>query len=152
MRCSLVSCCRAAALPVAELISGVRGLPGAVVLADGWLGAAAEGVEESDGEGVADELANSCLVGPAEGGYLVVGGELATGDLAAKHEGNDAPVHVLVDAAQGVGLDVEPGLLANFAPQPGFDRLIEFEDAAGGLPVVVVAALDEQGLAWSPWS
>ena len=51
----------------------------------------------------------SALVGPAEGGYLVVGGQLAVGDLAAEDQGDDAAGHVLVDAGQGVGFDVETG-------------------------------------------
>jgi hypothetical protein len=43
-----------------------------------------------------------------------------------------------------VGLDVESGFLADLAAQPVVDGLAEFEDAAGGFPVLVVAAADEQ--------
>ena len=112
------------------------------MLPDGWCGAVAEGVQEADGEGIAHELADSGLVGLAEGGYLVVGGELTTGYPGAEHEGDD-----LVDAAQGAGLDIEAGLLADLAPQPVPDRLSQFKDTAWGLPVMVVAPLDEQGAA-----
>ena len=49
------------------------------MLADGGCAAFAERVEEADGVGVAGELADVDLVGPVEAGYLVVGGELATG-------------------------------------------------------------------------
>ena len=71
---------------------------------------------------------------------------MATGHLAAEDQSDDATVHVLVDAAEGVRLDDEAGLFMDLAAQAGLDRLVEFEDAAGGLPAVVVAALDEQGV------
>jgi len=73
------------------------------VLTDGGRGAFAEGVEETDGVGLAGELPDVGLVGPVEGGYLVVGGELAAGDLAAEDQGDDATGHVLVDASERVG-------------------------------------------------
>jgi hypothetical protein len=79
-----------------------------------------------------------------EGGYLVVGGELAAGDLAAENQGDDATGHVLVDASERVGFNVEPGFLADLAAQAVVDGLAEFEDTAGGFPVLVVAAADEQ--------
>jgi hypothetical protein len=60
----------------------------------GWgRGAFAEGVEQADGVGVAGELADVGLVGPVEGGYLVVGDEVAAGDLAAENQGDDAVGH-----------------------------------------------------------
>ena len=60
------------------------------MLADGGRGAFAEGVEQADGVGLAGELPDVGLVGPVEGGYLIVGGELAAGDLAAEDDGDDA--------------------------------------------------------------
>jgi hypothetical protein len=60
---------------------------------------------------------------------------------------SSSAVHVLVDAAEGAGLDVEAGLFADLAAQAVLDRLGEFEDATGRLPAAVVAALDEQGMA-----
>jgi hypothetical protein len=69
------------------------------------------------------------------------------GDLASEHEGDDAPVHVLVDPGEGNRLDIQAGLLADFAAHAVEDGLAEFEDAAGWFPAVVVGALDEQGAA-----
>jgi hypothetical protein len=57
---------------------------GSVVLPDGGRGVLAERVEEPHGIGLGGELADGGFVGPAEGGDLVVGGELAAGDLAAE--------------------------------------------------------------------
>jgi hypothetical protein len=96
----------------------------AVVLADDWRLIAAERVEDADGVGLAGELADGGLVGPAESRYLVVGGEVAAGDLAAEDEGDDSAGHVLVDAGEGVGLDVEAGFLADFAAQAVLDGLV----------------------------
>ena len=70
--------------------------------------------------------------------------EISAGDLAAEDEGDDAAGHVLVDAGEGDGLDVEPGFLADFAAQAVVDGFAEFEDAAWWLPAVVVRPLDEQ--------
>jgi Phage integrase, N-terminal SAM-like domain len=60
------------------------------VLADGGRGVRVERVEKADGVGLGGELADCGVVGPAEGGDLVVGGELAAGDLAAEDQGDDA--------------------------------------------------------------
>jgi hypothetical protein len=88
---------------------------GPVVLADGRRGVLAHRVEESCGVGLGSELADVCFVSPAESGYLVIGGELAAGDLTAEDQGDDAAGHVLVDAGERVGLDVESGLFADLA-------------------------------------
>ena len=114
------------------------------MLADGGRGVLAERVEEPDGVGLGGEFADGGFVGPPEGGDLVVGGELAAGDLAAEDQGDDAAGHVLVHAGERVGLDVEAGFLADLAAQAIVDGLAEFQDAAGGFPVLVVAPLDEQ--------
>jgi len=95
-----------------------------VMLADGGHCAFAERVEEADGVGFAGEPLDVSLVGPAEGGYLVVGHEVAAGDLAAEDQGDDAAGHVLVDAGERVGLDVEPGFLADLTAQPVMDGLV----------------------------
>ena len=42
------------------------------MLTDGGRGAFAEGIEQADGVGLAGELPDVGLVGPVEGGYLVV--------------------------------------------------------------------------------
>jgi hypothetical protein len=55
---------------------------GSVVLPDGGRGVLAQRVEEPHGVCLGGELADGGFVGPAEGGDLVVGGELAAGDLA----------------------------------------------------------------------
>src|SRR5512142_1281168 len=91
---------------------------GSVVLADGGRCAFAEGIEQADGVGLAGELPDVGLVGPAEGGYLVVGSQVAACDLAAEDQGDDAAGRVLVDAGERVGLDVEPGFLVDLSAQP----------------------------------
>jgi hypothetical protein len=73
-----------------------------------------------------------------------VGGQVPPGDLAAEDQGDDDPGHVLADAGEGDGLDVQAGFLADFAAQPLGDALAGFQDAARSLPLVVVAALDQQ--------
>src|SRR5438132_9498747 len=65
-------------------------------------GAFAERFEEADGVGFAGELADIGLVGPTEGGYLGVSGQVASGDVAAENQGDDAAGHVLVDAGKYV--------------------------------------------------
>jgi hypothetical protein len=50
---------------------------GSVVLADGGSSVFAEGIEEADGVSFAGELPDVGLVGPVEGGYLIVGGQVA---------------------------------------------------------------------------
>ena len=72
---------------------------------------------------------------------------LAVDDVAAEHQGDDAAAHVLVDASEGLGLDPHAGLLQDLADQAGLDGLVEFEDAAGWLPVAVVAPPHGQELA-----
>ena len=69
------------------------------------------------------------------------------GDLAAEDEGDDPAGHVLVDAGEGDGLDVEAGFLADLAAQPIVDGLAEFQDSAGWFPAVVVGPLGQQGAA-----
>ena len=69
--------------------------------------------------------------------------EASPGDLAPEDEGDDPAGHVLVDAGEGDGLDVEPGFLADLAAQPVVDGLAEFQDSAGWLPAVVVGPLDQ---------
>jgi len=95
-----------------------------VVLADRGLRASAKGIEEPHSVGFAGELMDVGFVGPAEGGYLFVGGEVAAGDLAAEDQGDDAAGHVLVDAGERVGLDVEPGFLADLTAQAVVDGLV----------------------------
>src|SRR5690606_31182099 len=62
-------------------------------------------------------------------------------------EGDDAELHVLVDAGEAYRLDRDPGLLLDLAAQPVLDGLVEFEDAAGKLPGAVVTALDDEDTA-----
>jgi hypothetical protein len=88
------------------------------------LHASAKGIEEPHSVGFAGELPDVGLVGPLEGGYLVVGGEVAAGDLAAEDQGDDAAGHVLVDAGERVGLDAESRFLADLAVQTIMDGLV----------------------------
>jgi hypothetical protein len=75
----------------------------------------AAGVEDSDGVGLGGQLADVVFAGPPEGRGLVVSSQVPAGDLAAEDQGDDATVHVLVDAGELVGLDVEAGFLAGLA-------------------------------------
>src|SRR5262249_15812642 len=68
-------------------------------------------------------------------------------DLAAEHQGHNAAGHVLVDASERDGLYCQPSFLVGFPAQAILDGLIQLQDAAGWLPLVVVAPLDEQRLA-----
>jgi hypothetical protein len=72
---------------------------------------------------------------------------VAAGDLAAEDQGDDAARHVLADAGERAGLDVESGFLADLAAQAVVDGLGQLEDSSGRLPVLVVAAPDEQDAA-----
>jgi hypothetical protein len=56
---------------------------------------------------------------------------VAAGDLAAEDQGDDVAGHVLVDAGEGVWLDVESGFLADLAAQAIMDGLGQLQDAAG---------------------
>jgi hypothetical protein len=93
------------------------------VLADRGRGAFVESIEEANGIGLAGELADVALIGPMEGGYFVVGGEVAAGDLAAEDQGDHAAGHVFVDAGERAGFDVESGFLADLAAEAVVDGL-----------------------------
>jgi hypothetical protein len=101
-----------------------------------------QGVEDADGIGLVGELDDVCLSGPAEGRCLVARAEVSPGDLAPEDEGDDPARHVLVNAGERDGLDVEPGFLADFPAQPVVDGLAQFQSSIGA--VVPVAA----GLKW----
>jgi hypothetical protein len=62
----------------------------AVVLPDSGQPVVAQGVEDADGVCLVGESGNLGFGGPAEGGYLVVGGEVSSGDLAAEDQRDDA--------------------------------------------------------------
>jgi hypothetical protein len=66
----------------------------------------------------------------------------SAGDAAAEDEGDNGLGHVFVDTGEGFGLDVQAGLFVDFAAEAVDGALTEFEDAAWGFPVFVVAALD----------
>lgn len=51
---------------------------------------------------------------------------------------------VFVDAGEFLDVDGGAGFLADFAAEAVGDGLVEFEDAAGWFPAVVVASLDEE--------
>lgn len=70
------------------------------------------GVEDADGVCLVGEVGDVGVGDPAEACYLVVGGEFASGDLAAEYLGDDAAGHVLVEPSEAGGLDAEPGFFA----------------------------------------
>ena len=51
---------------------------------------------------------------------------------------------MLVDAGELVDGDVDPGFFTYLAAYTSFERLVQLEDAAGWLPLAVVAALNGQ--------
>lgn len=101
-----------------------------------------ECVEHPDGVRLAGKLSYFVGGGPLEVGDLAVGDELAAEDLAPEDEGDDAAVHVLVDAGQRLGHDRQAGLLLDLAAERGGDGLPQFQDAARRFPVLVVAPAD----------
>ena len=87
--------------------------------------------------------------GPAEIGGFIVGGQHSPGDLAAEHESDDGAGHVLVDAGQGDGLNIEAGLFADLAAQPIMDALAQFQDAAGRFPAWLSRRQMSRARPWS---
>lgn len=67
--------------------------------------------------------------------------------MAAKHERDHAAGHVLVDAGEASGLDVDAGLLADLTASTCLDVLVEFEHSPRRLPSAVVVPLDSQDAA-----
>jgi hypothetical protein len=61
----------------------------------------------------------------------VCGGGCSVDRPDAEDEGDDAEVHVLVDAGEAFGFDVQPGFFEDFAAWAVFDDLVEFEHTAG---------------------
>ena len=106
--------------------------------ADGG-GSRVEGVEKPGGVGLVHTL--SYLVGcePGHLNDLVSGTRLAGNDAGSEDQRDDPAAHVLVDARQGFGLDLQAGLLADFSHQAGGDGLVQLKDATGWLPMAVVA-------------
>jgi hypothetical protein len=107
-------------------------------------------IQHADRVGLGGQAAYAVLIGPAGVLGLVSGDEFPSGDRAAEDEGDDTSAHVLVDAGQGHGLDVETGFLACLAAQALFDGLAEFENATGWFPMMVVTALISEDAAKMP--
>src|ERR1039457_4423499 len=117
----------------------------AVVGADCGRGGEVEGVEYADGVCLVGQVGDFAAAGPPESGRLAGRGQGAAGLVAVEDERDDALAHVLVHASQRGRLDVQAGLLGDLAAQALGDVLAELQDAAGWLPVAVVAPPDEQG-------
>jgi hypothetical protein len=105
-----------------------------VVAAHGRRVVAVERVEDADRVGFVGQIGDLGAGCPAEGGYLIGGGQVSPGDLA-EDRGYDSPARALVDTGEGGGLDVEAGSHADFAAQAVIDGLAEFQDAAGRVGV-----------------
>jgi hypothetical protein len=86
-------------------------------MADGGRVVAAERVQDADRVGFIGQVGDLGAGNPAEGGDLLSDRKISPGDLAAEDQGDDGPGHVLVDAGQGDGLDVQAGFLADLAAQ-----------------------------------
>ncbi|OLL73231.1 hypothetical protein Ae150APs1_1609 [Pseudonocardia sp. Ae150A_Ps1] len=89
------------------------------------------------------------LVGgePVDAARLVGGGGLAAGGSAPEDESNDAAGQVLVGAGQPLNLDGDAGLFDDLTAHTLFEGLPQLQDPAGGLPVGVVAALNDEDAA-----
>src|SRR5690606_41295555 len=72
----------------------------------------AVGVDESDGEGLVHAVRDLLGGQPGEVLGLLGGPDRAAGDTAAVDQGDDVAGHVLVDAGEARGLDVETGRFA----------------------------------------
>ncbi len=105
------------------------------------------GIEDAYGVGFAGQFADVSLGCPAESFGFFAHAGLAARGFAEEYQGDDSALHILIDTSQGNRLDVQAGLLADFPAESIVDGFAEFQDAARRLPVVVVAALDEQGTA-----
>lgn len=86
------------------------------------------------------------LVGmkPFDGGCLGSGVFFPTRRLAAENQGDDPSGHVFVDACELFHLDVDAGLLQDFANNTLLRGLVQLQYSAWWLPVAVVPALDHQ--------
>jgi hypothetical protein len=69
---------------------------------------------------------------------------LAADDAGAEDQRDDAELDDLVDAHKAFGFDEDAGLLIDLAAYAVVDGLVQFEDAAGDLPVAIVAALHDE--------
>jgi len=66
-------------------------------------------------------LADILFVGPAEASNFIVSGQFSASDFAAEDQSHDSTAHILVDARECVGLNIEAGFLADFASQAIFN-------------------------------
>ena len=101
-----------------------------------------ECVGDTYGECLAHSACDLIAGEPGDVATFVRGVWCSAGDAAAEYEGDDALGHVLVDAGEGFGIDVQAGFFEDFAAEAIDGALIEFEDAPWGFPVLVVSALD----------
>jgi len=93
-------------------------------------GAGAECVEDADGVDLGGQLADVVFAGPPEGRGLVVRTQVPAG-------------------GELVGVGVETGFLAGLAALAILYRFVQFQEAAGGFPVVVVGVLASRARPWS---
>src|SRR5215831_11437621 len=119
----------------------------AVVEAHGRWAFAMKRVQDADCVSLGHQPGGLGLGDPAKVGDPPVCAHHAASDLAAENQGDDATGLVLVDAAEGGGLDVEAGLFPDLAAQAVVDALVEFEDTTGRFPAAAVKSADEQGAA-----
>ena len=85
------------------------------MMAEGHGKLSAYGIEHSDGVRLGRKLGSLPIVCPEEGDSFVACIELAADYFAAEDESDYASDHVLVDAGEWPGLDVESRLFADFA-------------------------------------
>ena len=103
-----------------------------------------EGVEDSDGVGGVHGLGDFVAGHPPDFGGFDGGGAGLIVGVAAEDEGDDAAVEVLVDAGEAIDGDVDAGFFEDLAADALFEGFVEFEDAAGWFPVIVVAAANDE--------
>ena len=81
---------------------------------------------------------------PAHSLRLLRGACLAADEFTAEGQGEDAKLHVLVDAGQFADLHAVAGFLEHLAGAPFLGCLCQFQDSAWGYPAAVVVAFDDE--------
>jgi hypothetical protein len=116
------------------------------VRADRRGGRRVEGIEYAHRVRGIHQLADLLGVQPPDRRSFARGGWRTRTRTAAEDQRDDPSLEVLVHAAQAFDDDLEARLLANLATQPVLNRLFEFEDTTGWLPLGVVPPLDRQNM------
>src|SRR5688572_1413961 len=106
-----------------------------------------DGIHYSNRVGGGHQVSDRVDVVPSDCDRLLRVGVRFSGGSAAVDQGDDSAGHVLVDASESFNLELDAGLFSDLSAETILDGLVQFENAAWGLPATVIAALDQQDLA-----